>query len=186
MPSFISRTTPLSGVYILERMLRGDERGWLQRMYCANELSELGVSKSVAQSSLTFTRQKGAVRGMHFQYSPMAETKLVSCLQGKVFDVAVDLRAGSPTFLKWHAEVLSFEAANTLLIPAGFAHGFQTLTEDCQLLYFHTSAYSPPHEGGVNPQDPKLAIAWPLAITEISERDSAFCALTTDFQGVVL
>ena len=121
---------------------------------------------------------------MHFQRSPHAETKMVSCLRGEVFDVAVDLRQASPTFLHWHGEILS-EANNlSLIIPEGFAHGFQALSADCELLYCHTAAYAPQAEDGVNARDETLAIAWPIAITEISDRDAALPHVTAGYNGV--
>ena len=126
------------------------------------------------------------MRGLHFQYTPHAETKLVSCLQGEIFDVAVDLRRDSPTFLHWHGVVLSAQNRKSLLIPEGFAHGFQTLSEDCELIYLHTVAYHPEAEGALNVTGPKLGIAWPLAITEISERDRNHKLIEQDFQGIIL
>jgi dTDP-4-dehydrorhamnose 3,5-epimerase len=121
---------------------------------------------------------------MHFQYPPGAEDKLVSCLRGEVWDVAVDLRKGSPTFLAWHAERLSAENGISLLIPKGFAHGFQTLTDDCELLYLHTADYAPDLEGAVNAFDPKLSIEWPLAVTAISDRDRAHPFVDADYSGI--
>ena len=109
---------------------------------------------------------------MHFQHPPHAETKFISCLTGEVFDVAVDLRRGSPTFLLWHAEILSADNHKTFIIPEGFAHGFQTLTKDCEILYLHTTAYRADAEGGLNASDPRLGIQWPLSIAEQSARDS--------------
>jgi dTDP-4-dehydrorhamnose 3,5-epimerase len=123
---------------------------------------------------------------MHFQHPPHAETKFVCCLRGEVFDVAVDLRRGSPTFLLWYAEILSADNHKTLVIPEGFAHGFQTLTKDCEMLYFHTAAYQAGSEGGLNTQDPRLAIQWPLDITEQSARDMAHPMLEQDFKGVAI
>ena len=123
---------------------------------------------------------------MHFQHPPHAETKFVSCLRGEVFDVAVDLRQGSPTFLRWHAEILSAGNHKTLMIPEGFAHGVQTLTEDCEMLYFHTAAYQPGAECGLNAKDPRLNIRWPEAITELSPRDAAHPLVTEDFSGVTV
>jgi dTDP-4-dehydrorhamnose 3,5-epimerase len=122
---------------------------------------------------------------MHFQHPPHAETKLVSCLRGEVFDVAVDLRHNSPTFLRWHAERLSADNHKTLVIPEGFAHGFQTLTDDCEMLYFHTAAYQPGAEGGLNAQDPRLAIEWPLPVVGLSPRDAVYQFLGEDFSGVI-
>lgn len=145
-----------------------------------------GINKPIAQINHTLTRKKGAVRGMHFQRPPHAEIKLVSCLKGEIWDVAIDLRSDSATFLQWHGETLSAENRKSLLIPEGFAHGFQTLTEDCELIYLHTSAYHPESEGALNATDPKLAIAWPLAISDISERDRNHKSIEQDFQGITL
>jgi dTDP-4-dehydrorhamnose 3,5-epimerase len=178
--------TSLAGVTLLERMPISDHRGFLERIFCNDELAESGLSKPSVQINRTLTRQRGAVRGMHFQRPPHAEAKLVSCLRGEIFDVAVDLRECSPTFLRWHAEVLSGANNLSLVIPEGFAHGFQTLTEDCEVLYCHTAAYAPQSEDGVNPQDEMLAIAWPLVITEMSGRDAALPRITADYTGVRL
>jgi dTDP-4-dehydrorhamnose 3,5-epimerase len=125
------------------------------------------------------------VRGMHFQYPPNSEDKFVSCLRGEVFDVAVDLRAGSPTFMHWRAELLSAENSKSFFIPKGFAHGFQTLTKNCELIYLHTQPYAPDAEGGLNPLDPRVGIEWPLPIADISPRDRAHASLA-DFSGLDL
>jgi len=122
---------------------------------------------------------------MHFQRPPHAEMKLVSCIRGEVWDVAVDLRVGSPTYLHWHAEQLSAENGFALLIPEGFAHGFQALTDDVDLLYCHSEAYTPAAEARLNPLDPKLAITWPLPVTELSVRDSQHPLLTAAFNGLL-
>jgi dTDP-4-dehydrorhamnose 3,5-epimerase len=135
--------TPLAGVVVVQRQPVEDSRGFLSRVYCAKEFSAAGVEKPLAQINHTLTRHRGYVRGMHFQRPPHAETKFVTCLRGEVFDVAVDVRRDSPTFLRWHAELLSATNQRSLLISEGFAHGFQTLTENCELLYLHTSAYEP-------------------------------------------
>lgn len=121
----------------------------------------------------TFTEQPGAVRGMHFQHEPHAEWKYVSCLAGTIFDVAVDLRRGSTTYGSWYGATLSAENGQSLLIPAGFAHGFQTLEPGCELIYLHSQTYAPAAEGGINALDPALAIAWPLPVSVSSERDQA-------------
>ncbi|MBE0619360.1 MAG: dTDP-4-dehydrorhamnose 3,5-epimerase family protein [Burkholderiales bacterium] len=178
--------TPLQGLRILQRKPIGDSRGYLERLFCAEELQALIPGKGIAQINHTLTAKRGAVRGLHFQHPPYAETKFVSCLRGEVFDVAVDLRRGSSTFLRWHAEMLSADGHNTLLIPEGFAHGFQTLTDECEMLYFHTAAYRSEAEGGLNAQDPSLAIRWPLAITELSPRDATHPMLTPDFSGMTV
>jgi dTDP-4-dehydrorhamnose 3,5-epimerase len=178
--------TPLAGLTVIRRRPYEDARGSFARLFCAEEFREIGLSKPIAQVNHSVTRQKGALRGLHFQHAPHAETKIVSCLKGKVFDVAVDLRPDSPTFLHWHGEVVSAGNRQALFIPEGFAHGFQTLEEDSELLYFHTDYYVPAAEGALNVADPRLGIAWPLPITELSERDRAHPFIGPEFAGVSL
>jgi len=178
--------TPLAGLTLVQRKAIEDQRGFLSRFYCADEFREAGLNKPITQINHTLTRNKGAVRGLHFQYPPHAETKLVSCLHGEIFDVAVDLRRGSPTFLHWHGVLLSAQNRQSLLIPEGFAHGFQALTGDCELIYLHTAAYHPEAEDALNAGDPRLGIAWPLAITGISERDRNHKLIEQDFQGIAI
>ena len=177
---------PMAGLRRIDRTIRADGRGFFTRLLCAEELAAAGWSKPVAQVNHTSTRTRAAVRGIHFQYPPHAEMKLVSCIRGAVFDVAVDLRKGSPTFLKWHAEEVSAANARALMIPEGFGHGFQTLTDDCELLYVHSAAYAAEAEGALNATDPALALAWPLPIAERSERDAQHALLRADFEGIVL
>jgi dTDP-4-dehydrorhamnose 3,5-epimerase len=176
--------TPLRGLHVVQRRRLQDTRGFLSRMFCAEELAAAGFVRPVAQINHTLTRQRGAVRGMHFQYPPHAEDKFVSCLRGAVFDVAVDLRRDSPTFMQWHAEHLSADNQRSLLIPQGFAHGFQALCEDCELLYLHSAPYAPMAEGALNVREPALAIAWPLPITDLSPRDAAHPLVGTSFTGI--
>jgi dTDP-4-dehydrorhamnose 3,5-epimerase len=176
--------TPLAGVRTVRRQRAGDARGFLSRVFCADDLRQVGWSQPIAQVNHTYTARRGTVRGLHFQHPPHAEMKLVSCLRGEVWDLALDLRAGSPTFLQWHAERLSADNGAALLIPEGVAHGFQTLTDDVEMLYCHSAAYTAGAEGGLNPRDARLAIAWPLPISEISERDRRHPALGDDFEGV--
>ena len=183
---FTLTDTTISDLVVLERKPIKDNRGLFERMFCKDELSRVLQGKSIVQVNHTHTKKVGALRGMHFQYPPHAELKLVSCLKGKVFDVAVDLRQSSSTFLRWHAEVLSADNFKTFVIPEGFAHGFQTLTEDCEMYYFHTAAYSTESEGALNALDPRLNITWPKSITEQSERDQAHPMLGEDFDGVAL
>lgn len=176
--------TPIQGLSLLQRKPIGDDRGYLERMFCSEELQSLIPEKNIIQINHTLTAKRGTVRGMHFQHPPHAEIKFVSCLRGEVFDVAVDLRRGSATFLHWHAEILSADNHKTLVIPEGFAHGFQTLTKDCEMLYLHTTAYRAEAEGGLNARDPRLAIQWLLPIAEQSARDSAHPLVSEDFSGV--
>lgn len=177
---------PIQGLKLLQRKPIGDDRGYLERMFCSAELKSLIPGKSIVQINHTLTAKCGTVRGMHFQHLPHAETKIVSCLRGEVFDVAVDLRLDSPTFLHWHAEILSAANHKTLVIPEGFAHGFQTLTKDCEMLYLHTTAYQVDAEGGLNAKDLRLGIQWPLPIAEQSARDSAHPLVAEDFSGVAV
>lgn len=183
---FEIRETPLAGLKVIDRKVVPDDRGFLERLYCADELRDVVADRAIVQINRTLTSKRGTVRGLHFQVPPHAEIKFVSCLRGKVFDVAVDLRHDSSTFLGWHAEVLSEGGHRTMLIPEGFAHGFQTLTDDCELLYFHSAAYDAGSEGGVNPRDPAVGIRWPEDITELSARDAAHPMLTKDYGGVAL
>jgi dTDP-4-dehydrorhamnose 3,5-epimerase len=171
---FVFHPTPLSGLLLVERKPIADSRGFFARFFCAEEFALHGFAKPVAQMNQTLTRKQGAVRGMHFQKPPHAEVKLVTCLTGRIFDVAVDVRQGSASFLHWHGEELSGENMRSLLIPEGFAHGFQTLSEDCELLYLHSRPHEPGAEGGLNPQDVGLAIDWPVPISEMSDRDRGY------------
>lgn len=173
MKRFSVTDLPLAGLKLVTRQRLGDNRGYLSRLFCAEELADAGWLKPVAQVNHTHTAARGTVRGMHFQRPPHAEMKLVNCIRGEVWDVAVDVRADSPTYLHWHAERLSAENGRALLIPEGFAHGFQTLTVDVELLYCHSAAYSPTAEAGLNPLDARLSIAWPLPVAGLSPRDAA-------------
>ena len=178
--------TPLAGLRLLQRKPRGDTRGYLERLYCRTELSDILDGAEIEQINRTLTHGCGTVRGLHFQHPPHAEIKLVTCLRGEVFDVAVDLRRGSPTFLDWHGERLSGENHRTLAIPRGFAHGFQTLSEDCEMLYLHTAAYQSDAEAGINPQDPRIAVHWPVPIAQISARDVSHPFIEESYHGVPL
>lgn len=183
---FTCTPTPIPGVVVITRARSGDARGSFERLYCALELGEsVGLRRPIVQINRSITRARGSVRGMHFQYPPHAETKLVTCLAGAILDVVVDLRRTSPTFLRWHGEILGADDDRTLLVPEGCAHGFQTLEADCSVLYFHTAAYRPESEGGVHPDDPAVGIEWPLPRTEISARDAARPFLTPGFEGVL-
>lgn len=184
MPRFEILPTPLAGLKVIQRKRHEDSRGFFSRVFCAEELASAGFAEPVAQINQSLTRRCGSVRGMHFQRPPHAEIKLVNCLRGEVFDVAIDLRKASPTFLQWHAERLSAANGRSLLIPEGFAHGFQALCEDVELLYFHSAPYFQGAEGGLHPSDPALAIAWPLPFAELSERDAAQPFLGSTFDGV--
>jgi len=178
-------TSPIAGLYVLQRKPIADSRGYFERLFCAGELEDLLQGRRIEQINHSVTSFRGAVRGLHFQYPPHAETKIVMCLKGEVFDVAVDLRRGSPHFLRWHAEVLSGENHRAFFIPEGFAHGFQVLSDGCELLYLHTAPYRPDAEGGVDALDPALNIRWSLPVTERSARDMRLPRLGQDFEGMI-
>jgi len=161
----------IEGLYSIERSLIDDERGFFSRFFCEEEYKKIGFNQPIKQMNNSFTKKKGSVRGMHFQNSPFQETKIVRCIKGRVFDVAVDIRQNSPTFLQWHSEILTADKGNSFYIPEGFAHGFQTLTNNCELLYMHSELYNQEAEGALNAFDPKINISWPLEVTEVSDRD---------------
>ncbi|MBB1077128.1 dTDP-4-dehydrorhamnose 3,5-epimerase family protein [Rhodoferax sp. 4810] len=186
MSRFTVTDLPLAGLKLIERQRLGDSRGFLSRLFCAQELTAAGWQKPIAQINHTHTTQRGTVRGMHYQQPPHAEMKLVTCIQGEVWDVAIDLRAGSPTFLHWHAELLSADNHHAMLIPEGFAHGFQTLSEHVALLYCHTAPHNSAAEAALSAQDPRLAIQWPIAITELSAKDANHPLIDAQFTGVSL
>ena len=150
-----------------------DDRGWFQETWNARTLERAGIALDFVQDNQSLSRRAGTVRGLHLQVAPHAQAKLVRVLVGAVIDVAVDLRAGSPTYGRWVAAELSAENRLSLLIPAGCAHGFQTLTADCELLYLHSAAYAPEAEDGVHHASPALGIAWPAPVAALSERDAA-------------
>jgi dTDP-4-dehydrorhamnose 3,5-epimerase len=176
--------TPLAGLWVVQRKSVEDQRGFFCRFFCAEEFQAVGLKKPIAQINHTHTVKKGAVRGLHFQYPPHAEFKIVSCLCGEVYDVAVDIRKGSPTFLHWYGENLSAANQKSLLIPEGFAHGFQTLAENCELLYLHSEAFHTQAEGALHVADPEIRIIWPIAMTELSERDRSHPFIDMDFKGI--
>ncbi len=181
---FQGQETPLSGLTVISRRRLADERGFLSRLFCQDDLATFGWQGPSRQINETGTSHRGTVRGLHFQRPPHAEIKLVSCLQGSILDVAVDLREGSPTFLRHFAVELSEENGRSLLIPKGFAHGFQALSDDVRLIYAHSEPYTAEAEGGLNPLDPLLAIDWPLPVERLSARDAGHPFLTLDYSGV--
>ena len=174
----------INDLKVIERKKIEDARGSLSRLFCSNELNSAGWKNPIAQINFTYTKLKGTVRGMHFQNHPFAEDKLVTCIKGKIFDVAVDLRKDSKSFLKHESIILSKENNRSFLIPKGFAHGFQTLTDDVELIYFHSQYYTPQAESGINPNDQVLNIRWPEKITSISERDANHKNISNNFKGI--
>ena len=180
----IIRKLPLEGAFVIEAEPFTDDRGLFARIFCKQELQSILHGKNIVQVNHSMTRQKGVIRGMHFQRSPMVEIKMVKCLRGSVFDVMIDLRSDSSTFLKWHGERLSAENMKMVYIPESFAHGFQTLEANAELLYLHAEFYSPKYEAGVRYNDPKIGIKWPLEVTDISLRDQNHPLLSTEFKGI--
>lgn len=178
--------TPITGLKVIQRTPIRDARGYFSRFFCAEEFHQAGLDSAISQINHSYTGSAGTVRGMHFQLPPHAETKFVSCIRGKIFDVAIDLRCNSPTFLHWHGEILSAENQRSLLIPKGFAHGFQALENDCELIYLVSARYAPSAERGLHAEDPRLNIVWPLPITDMSDKDRNNPPLSTDFHGVTL
>jgi dTDP-4-dehydrorhamnose 3,5-epimerase len=176
--------TILKGSYEISLTPHGDSRGWFARTYCKKEFEQIGHQKEWVQLNHSFSSQKGTVRGMHFQYAPFTEIKMLRCIAGSVYDVIVDLRKDSPTFLKWFGTELSAENKKMLYIPAGFAHGFQTLTDDVELIYHHTEFYTPSAEAGIRYNDSAINIEWPLAVSEISERDTNHPLIDSTFKGL--
>lgn len=178
--------TELPGLKIVQSIPHRDARGAFVRLYCAGELEPLLGARQVLQINLSTTGEVGAVRGLHFQRPPHAEMKMIRCLRGRVWDVAVDLRADSPTFLKWKAVELVHDDSQMVVIPEGFAHGFQALEPSSQLLYLHTAFYQPSSEDGIRYDDPRLAIGWPLPPRDLSPRDLGHSLLLPEFTGVAL
>lgn len=170
----IVHSTTVPDVRLLEIERVEDERGFFARVWDAGELSRRGLDARLAHVSLSFNRRKGTLRGLHYQTAPMAEVKIVRCIRGAIFDVAVDLRASSPTFTQWTGVELTAGNGRALYIPEGFAHGFQTLTDDTEVMYFISGEYSREHSRGVRWDDPAFAIAWPDDRRTINARDRAY------------
>jgi dTDP-4-dehydrorhamnose 3,5-epimerase len=177
--------TPLAGAYVFDLNPRRDDRGFFVRTFCAETFRRLGLVSDFPQANQSRTTQRGVVRGLHFQHPPHTEVKVVRCTRGAVWDVFVDLRAGSPTLLKWHAVELSEENFRVAYIPVGFAHGFQTLTADCDVQYLVSAVYTPSAEGRVRYDDPRVGVRWPLPVAFVSPKDAAAPLLAADFRGIV-
>ena len=174
--------TAIAGVFIAETNAFQDNRGTFARLFCESDLADAVGGRHIEQINHSRTGAVGAVRGLHFQHAPHAEMKMVRCLRGRVWDVAVDLRKGSRTLLQWHAQELSAANALMLVIPEGFAHGFQVLEPESELLYLHTASYTPSAEGGIRFDDPALNIPWPLPVADVSERDKVHPLINKNFQ----
>lgn len=164
--------TKIEGMYVIEPELKTDERGFFARTFCKQELSKLGIEFNIVQTNISFNKEKGTLRGMHFQKDPRAEDKIVQCVKGAIYDVAIDLRKDSSTYGQWVGEELSEENKKMLLIPKGCAQGFVTLVDDCLLQYFMSEFYHPEYASGVRFDDPYFNIAWPVKDPVILERDT--------------
>ena len=170
---FVIEMTELNKLCVIKQRPIFDHRGEFTRLYCQDQFFTAGLHKPIVQINKSKTLKAGSIRGMHFQSGTSAEDKIVSCVVGKVFDVAVDIRSDSETYLCWFGVELSSENHTSLLIPAGFAHGFQSLEANSEIIYFVTQQYDSFAENGVNPFDPALGIKWPLACADISEKDAS-------------
>ncbi len=162
--------TPIKDLYVIKLNPFIDNRGYFERLFCDKEIEPI-LKKPIKQINHSVTKKKGSIRGMHYQLPPMAETKIIKCIKGSIFDVAVDIRKNSPTYLKWHGEVITEDNDKMFLIPEGFAHGFQTLKDNVEIIYFTTEYYDAEHEKGVRYDEPAVNVLWPLRITIISEKD---------------
>ena len=162
----------LEGSYLINLDKKEDSRGFFSRFYCKEEFKNHGLDSTLVEINTSQTIQKGTVRGMHFQYPPKAQTRVVRCLRGAIWDVIVDLRQDSLSYGQWFGSELNAENRSMMYVPKGFAHGFQTLSNEVEMLYLHSEFFSPTHEGSLIYDDPIVGIHWPLPISEISNRDA--------------
>lgn len=166
--------TSLAGVYLVHLEPRADERGTFARAFCAREFAAEGLETSFVQANVSTNRRAGTVRGMHFQRAPDAEVKLVRSVKGAIYDVVVDIREDSATYLRWFGAELSEDNGLAMYVPKGFAHGYQALTDGAAVFYFVSALYAPQSEGGLRFDDPKLAIRWPHVVSEVSSKDKTW------------
>lgn len=176
--------TSLKDSYVINLQPSQDDRGWFARTYCKNEFNKIGHTKEWVQLNHSYTKQKGTIRGMHYQQPPFSEIKLVRCIAGSVYDVIIDLRKDSITYLKYIGIELSSVNKNMIYIPEGFAHGFQALTDECELIYHHSQFYEPGLEAGIRFNDRAINIDWPLPVTNISSRDNTHPLMEANFKGL--
>jgi dTDP-4-dehydrorhamnose 3,5-epimerase len=177
------KSTDFQGLFVIEPNSFCDDRGVFSRIFCESELEDI-FKYNIKQINHSVTKKSGTVRGLHFQYEPNSEIKMVKCIKGSVYDVLVDIRKDSETFLKIFYIELSEQNNKMIFVPKGFAHGFQTLTNDTELLYFHSSCYTPSNEGALNAMDKMLNIKWPKDLSYLSERDKNHPFLTNTFKGI--
>jgi len=174
----------LQGAYLIMPDLLEDERGFFARTFCRREFEAKGLNPDIIQCNISFNKKRGTLRGMHYQVGPHGEAKLVRCTAGAIYDVIVDLRAESPTFKQWIAVELTAENHKMLYIPERFAHGFQTLNDNTEVIYHHSAYYSSENERGLRFDDSGLGIAWPLPVAVISDRDKNHPLMDENFQGI--
>lgn len=186
MSRFDFEKTPLKDCFVITPKPIKDERGYFERYFCARDFREIGFEKNIAQINHSLTKIKGTIRGMHFQLPPFCETKIVRCLKGEIYDVALDLRRNSPTFLQYFGVNLSEENGKYLLIPDGFAHGFQAISDDVEIVYLCSEFFDAKSDSVINPLDPKVAIKWQLSPTNLSQKDANAPFLSDDFSGIVI
>lgn len=182
----IFHETALEGAYVIDLEPFSDDRGLFARTFCKREFAAIGHDKEFIQFNHSHSNQKGTLRGLHYQRPPHAEIKLIRCIKGSVFDVIVDLRHKSSTFLQYVGVELSEQNLRMIYVPEGFAHGFLTLQDHTELIYHHTAYYTPDSDGGVRYNDPKINITWPFKLTSISEKDKNLPFLSDSFAGIVL
>jgi dTDP-4-dehydrorhamnose 3,5-epimerase len=163
-----------------------DERGFFTRIFCANEFEKEGLNKNVVQANHSFTKGIGSIRGLHMQVAPFAETKVIKCINGRIFDVILDTRKGSSTFLQWFGAELSADNKRMMYVPAGFAHGFQTLSEESEIIYFVSQVYNKESERTIRFDEPRVKVQWPLTLNHISEKDKSALFLQENFEGYIL
>ena len=176
--------TPLAGLYVIETDAFIDHRGAFARWFCEDELKDIIGKRHIKNVNFSRTAKKGSIRGMHFQKPPKAEMKMVRCIKGKILDVVVDIRRDSPTYLQHFGVELSAENMKLFVIPEGFAHGFQSLEDDCEIMYLVTEFYAPDAEAGLRYSDPALKIEWPLPVADISVKDSVHPLIADGFEAV--
>lgn len=173
------RETSLKGAFVVEPERFADERGFFAQSWSAREFAEHGLDPRAAECNISYNLKKGTLRGMHFQSAPYAQAKLVRCTRGSIYDVAIDLRPDSPTFRRWAGVELSADNRLMFFVPAGFAHGYQTLEDDTEVFYQVSEVYTPSHSGGVRWDDPAFGVTWPREVQVINERDDDY----PDFNG---
>jgi dTDP-4-dehydrorhamnose 3,5-epimerase len=176
----------LHGAFTIDVQPFQDNRGFFTRTFCEKEFAAHNLVQHFVQANHSGTLGKGVIRGMHFQHMPYSEVKLVKCVQGAIFDVIVDVRKGSPTFLQWYGAELTAENKRMMYVPAGFAHGFQSLTDYSEITYMVSNFYNKESEGGVKYDDPKVNIQWPLPVSLVSEKDMNIPLVDANFEGVLI